>query len=318
MVLVFTFTAFNGDPSPEGKDTKVIYTQNLSQASFCSFSLEDEFGKYVKVRERSEYYSKDCPLASARFKKCESEGYAWQPPRDCELLEIFSFMEYFKNRTIIFWGDSLTEQLSGSFLCLLSDKSKWQVKGMNKFTKSMRKRRYCVLVLKDIRICFVYASDPTKHVKYILQLQNTQSVVVVNFGVHYNRENPRKNETALQKDIEGLVSKLSNFSSKIIWRETSAQHFPTVDGSFAFQSTNGHRTDLKCQHLRVQNRGWRNEITTPMVEKVTPYVLKMGSFSSSIPPSLHRGGRDCTHFCNPGVTDDWSRILMNYIFTHSV
>ena len=45
---------------------------------------------------------------------------------------------------------------------------------------------------------------------------------------------------------------------------------------------------MKCQPVRIQSRGWRNDVTTPLMQNFTPYVLKLGAFSSSIPPSLHR------------------------------
>ena len=168
----------------------------------------------------------------------------------------------------------------------------------------------------NIKICFVYSSNPKKNLEYIKGLQGEETLLVANFGVHYNQYKPQNDEVALRKDMEAILPEISKFESKIIWRETSVQHFPSEDGSFSFQVRK--REKVKCQPVRIQSRGWRNDVTTPLMQNFTPYVLKLGAFSSSIPPSLHRGGDDCTHFCNPGVTDDWSRILMNYIYTHNI
>ena len=293
-----------------------IGRSNPSKKSLCSFSSERGFGKYVKVEKRNEYYSKRCPLAAGRFKKCLTEGHQWQPPHDCELLEISAFTRYFRNRSLILWGDSMSEQLSASLLCMLSHRKTWLEKDTSAYNKLMRKRRYCFTVSNNIKICFVYSVNPMRHLEYIKGIQNRETLIVANFGAHYNHFKPEKDEVYLRRDIEAIIPELSNFESKVIWRETSAQHFSTEDGSFRFQPQK--REDSKCSPLRIQTRGWRNDITTPLMEKFTPYVLRLGIFSSSIPASLHRGGNDCTHFCNPGVTDDWSRILMNYIYTHNI
>lgn len=319
LLLVILLAVSTTKDNLNHKDFRWAGTKNPSNssASICSFSSEGDFGKYVKVEKRSEYYTKGCPLVASRFKKCSTEGYAWQNPIDCELLEISAFTEYFRNRTLILWGDSLTEQLSGSLLCLLSDRNTWYKKGRSSL-EMIRKRRYCFLVLNNIKICFVYSSNPQKNLEYVRDLQNADALVVANFGVHYNKKKFRRDEIALKRDIEEFSAKISKFTSKIIWRETSAQHFSTEDGSFSFQVRKRSGKYLKCQPSSNQRRGWRNDVTTPLMERVTPYVLKIGAFSTFIPPSLHRGGNDCTHFCNPGVTDDWSRILMNYIYAHNI
>jgi len=287
-------------------------------ASFCSFSSGEDFGKYVKMKRRSEYYQKKCPFVAGRFTKCSTEGYVWQSPSDCNLLEVSEFTKYFKNRTLILWGDSLTEQLSGSLLCLLSDKNTWDERERNTHLALLRKRQYCFLVSNNIKICYVYSSNPKKHLEQILELQNKEALVVANFGLHYNINKTQKDELALKGDIEEFITELSKFTSKLIWRETSAQHFPTEDGSFSSHVKKNSGKASKCVPVRKQTRGWRNDITTPLMQNATPYVLRIGAFSSSIPPSLHRSEKDCTHFCNPGVTDDWSRILMNYIYAHNI
>ena len=290
----------------------------VSNESFCSFSADRDFGKYVKVKRRSEYYSKDCPLAANRFKKCLTEGYEWRKPDECELVEISTFTRYFSNRTLILWGDSLTEQLAGSLLCMFLDSNTRREVRTNALNKLLRSRRYCFFVVNNIKICFVYASDPKRHLEYVKALQNEEALVVMNFGVHYNKEKSEKNEVALQRDMESIIPEISKFTSRVIWRETSAQHFFTEDGSFSSEIQKGSGKSFKCKPVKNQSRGWRNDITTPLMLNVTPYVLQMGLFTSSIPPSLHRGNNDCTHFCNPGVTDDWSRVLLNYIYTHDI
>jgi len=315
IVYILTATMFGSSGTVFGERT----LEDLGlKDSLCSFSSEREFGKYVKVAKRNEYYSKRCPLAARRFKKCFTEGYQWQPPYDCELLEISAFTRYFRNRTLILWGDSISEQLSGSLLCMLSDRKIWHEKDASAYIKLMRKRRYCFTVSNNIKICYVYSSNPKKHLEQILELQNKEALVVANFGLHYNINKTQKDELALKGDIEEFITELSKFTSKLIWRETSAQHFPTEDGSFSSHVKKNSGKASKCVPVRKQTRGWRNDITTPLMQNATPYVLRIGAFSSSIPPSLHRSEKDCTHFCNPGVTDDWSRILMNYIYAHNI
>mmetsp|Transcript_7220 Transcript_7220/g.21810 ORF Transcript_7220/g.21810 Transcript_7220/m.21810 type:complete len:345 (+) Transcript_7220:2965-3999(+) len=290
----------------------------FNSKQICPFS--SEFGEYMEVKKRTEYYMKECPFVANRFKGCETRGYSWRPPKDCNLLDIIDFMEYFSNRTLMFWGDSLNEQLAESMMCMLTSRNLWNADGVGNFVASMRKRDYCLKAQNNINICFLYSSRPQKGIERI-SMQVDSTVVIANFGLHYSIGKKGQNDEDLKEDIKWLSNFLPKVKATFLWRETSVQHFPTKDGTFDYKSKKIIRAKTiraKCRGFKFPSRGWRNDITTPEMQNSKIKVLKLGKFSSLIPPSLHRGGKDCTHYCNPGVTDDWARIVMNYIYAHKI
>ena len=298
--------------------TSAAQEEEVGQGTFCNFKTSLNFGEYVRGNVKKEYYEKDCPHVLPRFKKCNSIGYVWEPPKDCELVKISDFIEYYRNRTLIFWGDSLTDQFAGSMMCMLGRRDKWSRKSHYEFAGKLETRRFCLRVRGDIEICFILASTPKHHLGAILKFFEKGAVVIANFGMHYNKEKIGRDEIVLGEDIDMLSRSLMRInSSTFIWRETSFQHFPTNDGTFKHSNERSKKRTV-CKAISGVPFSWRNNITTPIIKKVTPHIIRLGQFTSSIPPSLHRGGGDCTHYCNPGVTDDWVRILMNYIYVNKI
>ena len=184
------------------------------------------------------------------------------------------------------------------------------------------KPRYCLYTSHKIKMCIVYARTPIFDRDYVQNLLENDSILVANFGIHYNHGVRDHDEEALRRDTELLANAIPNFKGRFIWRETLAQHFPTEDGSFNQRSARSsyELKSFRCRDARSSNRGWRNMITTPILRKVTSNVLEIGSFSTATPAALHKHGpgRDCTHYCAPGAPDDWARIVMNYIFARKL
>ena len=59
---------------------------------------------------------------------------------------------------------------------------------------------------------------------------------------------------------------------------------------------------------------WRNRLFTPALEKARGvHILHWGLLTSQVPPTMHIGGHDCTHYCMPGFPDDQAQIVMNYL-----
>jgi len=321
--LLFAYHAFRPGEQLREVDIQASANVTLKTADFCPFSAEDDdFGSYIKTKIRKEYYSHDCPFIAKKYKKCSSEGYAWQNPKLCSLLEVSQFKEYFKNRTLIFWGDSLSEQIFGSLMCLLTPRKSWRANKTRKIVDRREKPRYCLSTSHEIKICIVYARTPIFSLDYVQKLQENDSILLANFGIHYNHGVRDHDEEALRRDAEILANAIPNFKGRFVWRETSAQHFPTEDGSFNQRAARSSYEikSFSCKDASILNRGWRNMITTPILRNATKNVLEIGSFSTATPAALHKHGpgRDCTHYCAPGVPDDWARIVMNYIYVHKL
>eukprot|EP00904_Undaria_pinnatifida_P012817 jgi/Undpi1/8666/HiC_scaffold_25.g11131.m1 len=68
--------------------------------------------------------------------------------------------------------------------------------------------------------------------------------------------------------------------------------------SYKFSTFHDNNKLLEDAFLRDPKDGWR------LIDSYTPTVLR---------PDLHIGGNDCLHYCIPGPTDHWVRLLYNML-----
>ena len=68
--------------------------------------------------------------------------------------------------------------------------------------------------------------------------------------------------------------------------------------SYKFSTFHDNNRLLEEAFLRDPSDGWR------LIDSYTPTVLR---------PDLHIGGNDCLHYCIPGPTDHWVRLLYNVL-----
>lgn len=294
----------------------------------CRFQEDTNMGKYIPGKRQPAYDGK-CPYVQHRFVKCKSGDFVWQPPENCSMPLPQTFLTYLKGRTIVFWGDSVNDQLSGAVMCTLlahSSNSKIQKTGLHE-TKP-RPREYCMAWGDRTRVCNSFSGKPraTKvNDTFIVGGQlltslTANDIIVSNFGVHYNSESVEN----LINDVSLLLASVRKyFRGTFIWREATSQHFPTPSGNFAKsvekRSHQGcrSRTDAVPENYKLNT--WRNEIANRIVQDASfSHLLRIGRLSYNTPPEMHRSKFDCTHFCNPGVPDDWAQILFAYILASGI
>lgn len=98
----------------------------------------------------------------------------------------------------------------------------------------------------------------------------------------------------------------------MLWRETSAQHFPTGNGYWPGVK---YATNMKLQCVPIQDTtpqaDWRNRIIEQIILKHNFFTVQIIRFYNLTLPlwSAHPNGklRDCTHFC-------WFPMLYQSIF----
>lgn len=99
---------------------------------------------------------------------------------------------------------------------------------------------------------------------------------------------------------------------KVLWRETSAQHFPTPNGYWPGVK---YSANLKLQCTAIQDPSlqadWRNRAIENIILQKNLFTIRIVRFYNVTLPlwSAHPNGklRDCTHFC-------WFPMLYQYIF----
>ena len=144
-------------------------------------------------------------------------------------------------------------------------------------------------------------------------------MVFMNVGLHYvsnpvplfsKKDYEQQITDALQylhtKKIENKKKKI-----RIIWRETSAQHFPTYNGYWPGVKY-AVNMDVKCVPIQDTSLAadWRNVIAKKVIDD-NKFDIKIAPFYNITVPlwSSHVNGhlRDCTHIC-------WSPMLYQPLF----
>lgn len=160
-----------------------------------------------------------------------------------------------------------------------------------------------------------------KNVENIL-LDYDSIMIFINVGLHYI-SNPIKNFS--RKDYTTQITealsylnmmklKFNNNKKKkirIIWRETSAQHFPTYNGYWPGVKY-ADKMHVKCVPIKNTSLAadWRNKDVKDIIMK-NKFDIDIAPFYSTTLPlwSQHVNGhlRDCTHLC-------WSPLLYQQLF----
>lgn len=143
-------------------------------------------------------------------------------------------------------------------------------------------------------------------------------MIFINMGLHYVTNPVAKftrpdYQAQMLEALTYLNSRAEQVKGKknvrIIWRETSAQHFPTPDGYWpGVKYASG--MDVKCVPVKNPQLDWRNQDLKAIIEthrlniSIAPFV------EQTLPLwNQHVNGhlRDCTHLC-------WTPMLYQPLF----
>ena len=145
-------------------------------------------------------------------------------------------------------------------------------------------------------------------------------MIVMNVGLHY-LSNPvprfsRPDYTVqITEALQYLHDKVTEFKGKknirVIWRETSAQHFPTSNGYWPGVKY-AEEMDVKCVPIKDtrEEADWRNKDANNIIIK-NKFNISIAPFYKQTEPlwGMHVNGhlRDCTHLC-------WTPMLYQKLF----
>jgi hypothetical protein len=150
-------------------------------------------------------------------------------------------------------------------------------------------------------------------------------VFVFNYGLHLDRFANEKNFNIEYSILIGLISSinaLKHAGVHVVWQETIAPLFLTSDKTGLHSKELVEKQKLfeaKCVDVDQINRAaaWQrstNSLTTPLMIKEGISVLNIWNATLSAPAVCHiGGGRDCVHFCEPGVLNYASDLLLHYL-----
>jgi len=289
----------------------------------------------------------DIPFASRANLRKAVEGY--DDPTQRPLHDLFSRLASEKGMLLLV-GDSVMQQFYGALACELEREQVW--KDSSKFTNTDEIRHVEILPSSSssssssaaaatapfavpIKFVPIYhfvngkydrvANASMHHLRKAVEeaVKGHDSVMIlINMGLHYV-SNPiaQFTRTDYISQMTNALTYLHNMATshaptkrmRILWRETTAQHFPTPDGYWPGVR---YAKDMKVGCVPIANPGpesdWRNSDIEHIVKSngLGKHIKIVPFFNITRPLwSEHVNGhlRDCTHFC-------WSPMLYQPLF----
>mmetsp|Transcript_33389 Transcript_33389/g.72861 ORF Transcript_33389/g.72861 Transcript_33389/m.72861 type:complete len:390 (-) Transcript_33389:1733-2902(-) len=248
-----------------------------------------------------------CPLVLK-----EHQSLAFDPHR---------FVDMLANRTLVFFGDSMSRQFFESTACVLYAKLSKHFSSPKTFIPSRISHtriffNKCLRIHGTCRIC-MYTPNGIPFARkgsqfdMVLPFLSRNDIVVLNFGLWYNKGdsddiNGHHSSTAtgyganaitLERHCKRMASIIMASGPNLptfIWRETSAQHFPFDDtGTYRFGSkkTANSCSDwiISSSEQNFHKANWRNEVCNPIMENAGIPVMRIFNFTALSPASGHIG-----------------------------
>ena len=235
-------------------------------------------------------------------------------------------------------GDSVMQQFFGAMACELEREGIW--KDPSKFTNTDEVRQIKVdetQTTPAVPVKFVpiyhfvngrfdrVANASMFHLRKNVEeyvAQHDSVLVLMNMGLHYvSSPIAHFDRTAYRSQMTGALSYLNgvalahpNKKIRIIWRETSAQHFPTPTGYWP-GARYAPGMKVGCEPIKEPGptADWRNSDVRDIVASHGLSKVQIAPFYNITVPlwSEHVNGhlRDCTHFC-------WTPMLYQSLFKY--
>ncbi|RYH05473.1 hypothetical protein EON65_44585 [archaeon] len=275
--------------------------------------------------------STDIPFAHRKHLKSVIAGY--DDPNSSPLRDFFRALAR-QQGLLLLLGDSVTQQMFSALACELEREQVWI--DPSQFTNTDELR---TIAFPDIngtaavrflpmyhlvngrydRVPNATMTSLQTHMRAILRTYKT-IVVLANMGLHYvdnpvagfSKEDYRKQMTIVLTYLHTISLEHPSKQIHILWRETSAQHFPTSNGYWPGVK---YASSMKLECAPIQDASpaadWRNRIVEHVVLRHNLFKVKILPFYNATLPlwSEHPNGqlRDCTHFC-------WSPFLYQPLF----
>ena len=148
-------------------------------------------------------------------------------------------------------------------------------------------------------------------------LLRPKELVLLNVGVHVKPDEAGRQLELVLKWLHGLKR---TERPRLMWRETSPQHFRTSDGSYSRPEPNASFGTCQDDALDVYN-----SVTLPRLRRSRLNVSVLPVWQLTQQAAKQHGGAiihadprprslDCTHFCQQGgVLDAWSALLLSRV-----
>jgi hypothetical protein len=290
---------------------------------------------------KGEYCSpEDIPFSERKILRRAIVGF--DDPSAKPLAKLFAGLAREKGALLLV-GDSVMQQFFGAMACELEREGVWKDPSQFTNTDEVKYVESTLAVGAEtqkvsvpIKFAPIYhfvngrwdrvANASMHHLRKNVEdfLHAHDSVtVLINMGLHYvsnpiahfTRQDYISQMTSCLQYLNALAidsKKAQNKTLRVLWRETSAQHFPTSNGYWPGVKY-AASMQLKCEPIADTSSSgdWRNsDIRAIIAEHNLQHVQILPFYNVTLPLwSMHVNGhlRDCTHFC-------WSPMLYQSLF----
>jgi hypothetical protein len=129
-------------------------------------------------------------------------------------------------------------------------------------------------------------------------IESPSDILVINAGVHHNHPN-----VTLKTNVEAMLQWHQRLDKKtrpcVLWRETTPQHFDSVDGTYALANIHGTSDSESCHALRtVEGKQKFNAFSNKILEGSSIPIIRVWDTFAPM-HEMHLGLRTVMKACNP-------------------
>lgn len=268
---------------------------------------------------------------------------------DCRPFWPLDVLESFRNKKILFLGDSLVAQMYMSLVCSLTQSTttktniQWKTNSNSKFCPFHERHchiieavinfpRFNATLISDGMHLHIYDKHVFASRLLFHNFFSADNIIVANIGAWYNT---KEEYTAALNDMLqdiGHYKKMNSNFPKILFVQTLPQHFPEDDGFYVVGHDQKYNMIKSCKNREnltlAKSQDWRNNIAELLIRNSyndsAVEILYVANALYSEADS-HIGtynfkyiGLDCTHWCFPsGVFNYLIRVLYNTLIFHN-
>ena len=249
------------------------------------------------------------------------------------------FNKVVNGSTIYFIGDSMTCQTGADFPCLMASISKITKKDIqrlppknwcnganecevnfNGFTGWMSASATFTSMNRHIRVVVDIEYGRVGKLREHLNNAKKGDIYVLNQGLHKRRDKGYDFLLNTFKESKGSLVSAKEKGATLLWRETTAAHFHTIDGYYdsSVPPLQAKKAAVCVRPLnnfdRDKSRSWDDTGIGPFMNTLGIPILKVWESSFLAPEYCHIGqGMDCVHWLQPGPTSYLSQAVVDYI-----
>ena len=316
--------------------------ESISQPCEAAAAARGETVPPVRCRVGNSWPSKGgfCSAADIPYterKNLRRSLVGLDDPSQQFLRELFTKLSLAKGMLLLV-GDSVMQQFFGAMACELEREGIW--KDPSKFQNTDEVRQVKVTeeqTTPAVPVKFVpiyhfvngrfdrVANASMFHLRRNVEeyvSKHDMVLIFMNMGLHYvsspiahfDRAAYRTQMTAALTYLNNVANSHADKKIRVVWRETSAQHFPTPTGYWP-GARYAPGMKVGCEPIREAGPAadWRNSDIRDIVQSHGLSKVSIAPFYNITVPlwSEHVNGhlRDCTHFC-------WTPMLYQSLFQY--